>query len=436
MAHEFLAYRRLDRFFHRVTVRPNELFNSEKMDIKLQSIESRPFIVLSLKGDMFLNGQSRALMGLFVAIVLGHIDEEIVECIFNEEYTNLVPAPTLPSFGQYAAEAWYILWEGKMKLILCPRQCEVKYGGWNTPQVLKELNDFQEEMYSTIMKTWTLCNDDTSDPKNEQLKMCSNWINNYLKPWSEKANEELISYRKWKEAKNLVKESHSLTIATALLPTIESSTSSSVPKLYEKVLDCLREIDSSNTWPTTTPKRQLVMVSTGEGSDGYESLALSHMKAQSSTSTDRESAYSFKEGEGGASGSFSVGAMPGCGCEPPKGNKLFPELMKAAFELEIALCPDREPSSTIAVNRNAQFRPHVDNGAGAGQSRSLIVGLGTYNGGELMVEGKKHDIRYKPLEFNGWVERHWTLPFRGERFSLVWFTPKGCEGVYGIDLCK
>jgi hypothetical protein len=37
-------------------------------------------------------------------------------------------------------------------------------------------------------------------------------------------------------------------------------------------------------------------------------------------------------------------------------------------------------------------------------------------------------VRYRPLEFNGWRERHWTLPFKGERFSVVWFTPRGCEG--------
>lgn len=148
------------------------------------------------------------------------------------------------------------------------------------------------------------------------------------------------------------------------------------------------------------------------------------------------SAYSFNEGQGGASGSFTVGVMPGDRCEQPKSNASFPELMKAAFELEIALCPDREPSSTIAINRNAQFRPHVDVGAGAGQSTSLIVGLGDYIGGELMVEGMSHDIRYKPLEFNGWKQRHWTMPFQGERYSLVWFTPKGCDGVHGIDLCR
>ena len=31
------------------------------------------------------------------------------------------------------------------------------------------------------------------------------------------------------------------------------------------------------------------------------------------------------------------------------------------------------------------------------------------------------------LEFDGWKQRHWTLPFVGERYSLVYFTPQGCE---------
>ena len=41
--------------------------------------------------------------------------------------------------------------------------------------------------------------------------------------------------------------------------------------------------------------------------------------------------------------------------------------------------------------------------------------------------GKAHDIRYKGLEFDGWRELHWTRPFRGERYSLVWYTPQGLE---------
>jgi hypothetical protein len=101
--------------------------------------------------------------------------------------------------------------------------------------------------------------------------------------------------------------------------------------------------------------------------------------------------------------------------------------MRACFELERVLCPDRAPSSTIAINRHAQFRPHRDWGAGNGQSSSLIVALGDFAGGEIAVEGVAHDIRYRPLEFDGWRERHWTMPFAGERYSLVWFTPLGVK---------
>ena len=158
--------------------------------------------------------------------------------------------------------------------------------------------------------------------------------------------------------------------------------------------------------------------------------------------------------DAGVGGSFSVGCLPKHLAQP-RGNTLFPgtvtisdilleisfllffccclyhvytlltELMKACFELERAICPHRPPSSTIAINRHAQFSPHRDSGAGSGQSKSLIVALGDFIGGEIAVESTAHDIRYQPLEFDGWMERHYTLPFVGERYSLVWFTPLG-----------
>lgn len=112
----------------------------------------------------------------------------------------------------------------------------------------------------------------------------------------------------------------------------------------------------------------------------------------------------------------------------PLGNQVFPELVNSIFVLESNISRElglnRPASSHCAVNRNAQFNPHVDSGRGLGQSRSMIVGLGDYVGGELLVEGKPYDIQYKPLEFDGWKQRHWTAPFDGERFSLVWFTPE------------
>jgi hypothetical protein len=99
--------------------------------------------------------------------------------------------------------------------------------------------------------------------------------------------------------------------------------------------------------------------------------------------------------------------------------------MKACFLLERCLRPERMPSATIAINRHAQFKPHRDSGAGSGQSESLIVALGDFSGGEIAVENDAFDIRYVPLDFDGWNQRHWTLPFYGERYSLVWFTPLG-----------
>jgi len=466
MAHEFLSYRRLDRFHHRGTVLPSAstVLNGNTDNHTDQN--NRPFVVFSLSGDLFLNGQARAVIGLFIAIIRGYVHEEFLDCIFDEGYTSLVPAPLVPASGLYSGETTYMTWEGKMKAILSARSCGRYPKGFNNDMVRKGVEDFEKEIQASIMRAWNMVgygkvNNNHGTPIALNAKVTSDsdgnetiynrntiesqWVTNYLEPWAKKATIQLQDYRKWKVAQNLaVQSNHKLTISQTLLPPLDSVTSD-VPMIFQKVLSCLREANSSGLWPSTTPKRQLVMVSTNTeaavaaGTDKPDtttattSLSVARIKSQTNTLT-RTSAYVYQEGEGGASGSFSVGAMPGVNCEQPKGNTLFPKLMKAAFELEIALCPNREPSSTIAVNRNAHFRPHVDNGAGSGQSTSLIVGLGTYVGGQLVVEGDTNDIRYKGLQFNGWKQRHWTLPFRGERFSLVWFTPKGCEGIRGIDL--
>jgi diketogulonate reductase-like aldo/keto reductase len=121
----------------------------------------------------------------------------------------------------------------------------------------------------------------------------------------------------------------------------------------------------------------------------------------------------------------------------PKSNSLFPDLMKAIFELERAIMPGRPPSACCAVNCCARFMPHKDSGAGNGQQISCIVALGDFSGGALAVEGEIKQVRYQPLEFDGWAQRHWTLPFAGERFSLVWFSPLGCGPEdTGLSLCS
>ena len=388
------------------------------------------------------------LIGLLIAICRGVIDDDIIECMFDEEYTNLVPAPKAPSFGLVSGEASYMTWEGKMKTILNARVTDRYSLGWNDEQVVTAVEEWEQIILHEICCSW-YAKGETMDGR---LKEETQWLDDVLYPWAARTQDLLLDYRKWK--------SSTATNLRYAFPSLLESINTSVPRLFEETLYFLRQADSSGTWPSTTPNRQLVMLSTSNQESRVQALSVAHMRAKKNSDLRTTSAYSFKEGKGGASGSFSVGFMPGDQCNQPKANTLFPELVKAAFQLEMALCPGREPSSTIAINRNAQFRPHTDNGAGAGQSTSLIVGLGDYVGGELMVEGVKKDIRYKAVEFDGWKQRydrsqflpslllytlnisdhrlltnrHWTLPFQGERYSLVWFTPKGCEGVRGIDL--
>lgn len=159
----------------------------------------------------------------------------------------------------------------------------------------------------------------------------TDWLDNVLHPWATHTKTILQDYRQWKSS-------------TRLLPSATMDTST--PALYEKVLHYLRLADSSGMWPSTTAKRQLVMYSTSKDGSQVTSLSVAH-SATTTNRTSGQSAYSFVEGEGGASGSFSVGVMPDGGCSQPKGNLLFPELVKAAFELEIALMPERPPSVSL-----------------------------------------------------------------------------------------
>jgi tRNA U38,U39,U40 pseudouridine synthase TruA len=198
---------------------------------------------------------------------------------------------------------------------------------------------------------------------------------------------------------------------------IISSNDATCPELYEPVLSELRRISSNRLWPETSMARSAV---------------IRHQEKEHGTVPLQN-------------GSFTI-VNPNVERNwdsLPLGNSLFPELVSAIFVLEASLSQhqkatqitvddsmynvtiaDRPASSHCAVNCNAQFTPHVDSGRGSGQKLSMIVGLGDYSGGKLRVEGDSLDIQYKPLVFDGWKLRHWTNPFAGERFSLVWFTPE------------
>jgi tRNA U38,U39,U40 pseudouridine synthase TruA len=415
MAHDSLVYRRLDKCFHRATIRSTTNPNT-----------NRPFLVLSMTGDMFLQGQVTRMVGLIIALMRGLIDVDFIECVLDENYPHLIPTPPAPTFAMYMTEAGYDLWEGKAQAVLTARNTQAFPKGWNDPALVQRVFEWKTAIRQNICTQWEHGGQNQDDGG---LVLVQDWITSVLHPWAKKAQHQLMEYRQWKQQQMQQQsiDQHSVWATGGTVPRTMGPASSgtdtddvdkSVPPVYQRVLNILRDIDQSGRWPSTSTKRQLVMVSTTTTLD-EGTTTTAHSGTTTTTTSDlawnlaslgtaqrSSSAYIFQEGQGGASGSFTVGAFPGSG-QQPKSNQEFQDLMIAAFELEVALRPDRPSSSTIAINRNAQFRPHTDSGAGAGQSTSLIVGMGDYVGGELVVEGETKDIRYNPVEFNGWKERHW-----------------------------
>lgn len=103
-----------------------------------------------------------------------------------------------------------------------------------------------------------------------------------------------------------------------------------------------------------------------------------------------------------------------------KANGLYPELYKNLKLIAQTYFPDFE-FNTITLNHNLQCQPHKDS---KNVGNSIIIGFGDYKDGELNIEGEKHDIKYKPLKFNGALKKHWVEPFTGERWTAVYFNTK------------
>ena len=196
-----------------------------------------------------------------------------------------------------------------------------------------------------------------------------------------------------------------------------------IPSSFKSVLLLLRNICTKNNFPPTSGART-------------RSMRLPQTD-QSGTSSFIDSLT--RQGRPSQSGSFTVVNPQTFRGKLPLANQLYPKLVDAIFALHkditttnVQSClrdhidyEDSLPSPThCAVNRNIEYVPHIDSGKGRKLSYTTIVSLGDHSGGNLLVEGKSYSIHYKPLKYDGWKQVHSTLPFSGERFSLVWFTPE------------
>lgn len=104
----------------------------------------------------------------------------------------------------------------------------------------------------------------------------------------------------------------------------------------------------------------------------------------------------------------------------PKYKKLFRETKKL-----MRLKDPKFKFTSIQYNKNHRTARHRD---ASNVGISYIVGLGDYSGGDLIVYDEneknphKYDINNKFYSFNGSKYPHETSPYKGERYTLVFYS--------------
>ena len=395
------------------------------------------FLVFSFSGAAFITGYVRRLIGLLVAIVRsnGHLKDSLIPTLTAQHVLFDLGPLSPPSNFQMLVSASHAYYETKHKQRLAPGMA-AKWHNMIVPGLAQGVFNYRARLIDRMTAKW----------KSESgMRILQSWI----------ASVDAI----------LPKLKQLSLRPSSLAEDIVHKPLSTCPDAYKEVLRLLRQASRSGKWPkSSTARASLIVNLAGEtvaqkqnlyaevkgkeisriggrgGKKEERRLKKQEWKKKKQKEKAEWESYQAARKEANkhitkAEGSFSLGSMPQPSLQP-RANSIFPELFSAIFRLEKVIAPNRPPSSTVAVNRNAQFRIHRDSGAGSGQLQSMIVGLGDYQGGELMVEDAREDIRYRPLEFDGWKQRHSTLPFQGERFSLVWFTPQGCENETGLKVSQ
>jgi len=175
----------------------------------------------------------------------------------------------------------------------------------------------------------------------------------------------------------------------------------SLKKQKKLVLEILRELK----WPRTE-RPNVIRSSHLEkvgGKRGYEGFALGIVTSWA--------------GKGENAGYRKMLSMK---TREPRYKKLFKETKKL-----MKLKDPKFKFTSIQFNKNHRAARHRD---AKNMGISYILGLGNYTGGELSIFDKneknpiKHNIKNKFYTFNGSLYPHETCKFKGERYTLVFYS--------------
>jgi hypothetical protein len=123
---------------------------------------------------------------------------------------------------------------------------------------------------------------------------------------------------------------------------------------------------------------------------------------------------------------FGYGQIRHRGWGPFIHNRRFPAVYAALCDYADAMLPADFEYNTITLNQNILAQKHKDI---VNVGESIILGIGDYEGGHLRVYSNDtdyvaHDIKDKPIKFNGHTTFHETEPFTGCRYTMIFYKQK------------
>jgi hypothetical protein len=105
-------------------------------------------------------------------------------------------------------------------------------------------------------------------------------------------------------------------------------------------------------------------------------------------------------------------------------NARHPELLKALIDFGNCIVPKGWDYNGITLNHGVKAKKHKDS---KNLGVSYIIGIGDFTGGKIKVWDKddKHpvemDLHDKPVGFNGGLLFHQTTPFKGNRYTIIYY---------------
>ena len=282
----------------------DRLFHKEIISLQYNENSKELYVIFSISGDDFLRGQIIKMLTVVIAIYYEWLPIEFLCDSFHPATCYRIPN-NIPGYSLYLAECKYSKYESKFNNVVnCSDNTNVE-GEEN----LFRLDPRRSKDPIGLKRYESFLTQLHSHIANLQMNDNTNWLNQLQINCLELKVE-------WEILRGLRLRS---------FESLDKSLLTQTPQIYSNALYLLQQADESGLWIRSSTNRQRVI---DESSIG---------------------------------GTFSVGCFP-APFPMPKGNQLFAELMKYCFLLERVLCPNRIPSSTIAINRHAQFKPHRDSG--------------------------------------------------------------------------